>query len=1062
LSARRTGIKSRWIASWAALLGGCWLAADLPVEWSPSVELPALQIEAYWPGASPRAVERMVTAPLERAIDPVSGVRSIRSLSEESRAFLVVELDPDARPAVLAAEVADRARAVQRALPAGVIPRLSREVPEALREAQGFLTLQLIGADLGELSRVARQEVARQLLAVPGVANVRLAGLVEEELAVTVDRDALDRRGATLNQLEAAIFGRLQSGSLGWLRQGSGQRQLAWLQGVDRAADLGSLPLVGGPTGLGGLRLADLARLKRRLAPPASISRIDRLPVVSLFVDRQPGSHLLEVAEKVHREVARIARRLPPGVRIDTVDDRSVTVVEALRDLTLRAGAGLVAVIFVLLLVLGSTRAALHAIFGAAVAMAVGLALLRPLGLTFNLVTLAALSLLFGFLVDNSLIVVQQLLHLARRRSGRTDPADLARRALRSTWLPALGGTLSTIAVFVPIAFAGTELRVLFAPLALMASATLLVSLLLPAFLARAWAEDLSRRAGETPASRPPGFRPTWLLARLYAPFAANPRIGALVLLLAVGLPTPLVPPYVEAPPGGFASPEEQRRAELFNRTLGSPELQPLRRVVEALIGGVTRPFLEEVRFGSSWTFDERREIRLTARLPFGSSLEATEQLIRDFEIVAAGHPAVRKTILVVGQQEGFLQVLCDEKRPLGDALELRERLVRKAVDLGGVEISIQGLVANSFYSGLGEAAGFLAIARGSSYEHLEELAGRFEKHVRSLDSRIAQVRVDAHLRGQREDLGLRWGPAEQARTGLAADQIIGLLQPLLAESRPAFFARLDGSELLPIRFELAGIADWTLDRLLDQPLRAAGGAAFRLSEIATPAKVGAAAAIEREDQRYSRYIEVLYRGSVLEGRQLMEKAVASFKVPLGAQLELYAFRPLAQKSRGELLRLVAASTVVVFLILAAVLDSWSLAAIVMLAIPMSWIGIAGAFAATGQPFGEGAFLGLILTIGVCVNNSVLLASVLRDGQRAHPATPGKLLALQAIRRRLVAMWSTTLASCVGLLPMILLPEKGNFWSGLSLAVIAGLLASTLLSPAITVAAISWRERRER
>ncbi len=1055
---RRAGIISRWIACGALLVGSLWLASSLPVEWAPSLELPAVQIEASWPNASPRAVERLVTAPLERALYETPGVLHIRSLSEEGRSFLLLELDPGANAAVLTAELTDRARGLRNSLPAMVVPSLSRELPEAVRAAQGFITLQLVGGDnRDELSRIAHQLIAARLSSIPGVSEVTVVGQTGTELVVTVDRDRFLQHGLTLDFLKLRLQQLLKSESLGWLPDARGERRLVWRKGASRSEQLLEAPLQRNDSG-SLLSLRDLAKVELRATAPSRISRVDRLAVITLFVDRKVGSHLLATADLVSAELARLVPQLPPGVRLDVVDDKSETIRGALKDLAWRGIAGLLAVVFLLLLLLRSTVAAFQALFGATVAFALGLALLEPFGLTLNMVTLAGLSLLFGFLVDNSAIVAERLLELSSHAgSAAQGAAALATKALASTWLPALGGTLSTIAVFLPMAYATQELRTLFAPFALLASLTLIFSQLVPAYLALPWSQGLLAARGATsPAER---RRISHVVSRLYTPWAAHPRLGLFAVLLLIGLPTPLVPRSIETPAAGFPNPQAAHRADLFNRTLGRDDLQELRHRVEILVGGVNRLFLENVHLGATWTFDEPNEIHIRARLPSGSTADTGERILRDFEAMAVGDPAARKVVLVAGAEEAHLQILCSRQVPLGRALDLRERLIRHAIDLGGVELSIQGLEPTGFHTGLGEAAGFMLVASGASYEDLEALAGRFETHVKALDPRVAEVRIDTHLRGQRKDLSLPWAGVQQLRSGLAADQLIDLLHPSLVTNAPSFWARLDQPELLPVRFEFTGLANSSLSRILREPLRSPGGRGFSLGQLSAVETKGNAVAIERVDQRYLRYIEVLYRGPTPQGSRLMKKAVATFPVPPGSRLELNHSESLAEKSYPELLGLVAISIVVVYLILAGVLESWSLAGIVMLAVPTAWIGVAGAFAWTGQDFGEGAFLGLILTIGVCVNNSVLHASYFRASKQSHPGRSPKLLALQSARKRMVVMWTTTLSTCVGLLPMLILPEQGTFWSGLALAVIFGLLASTLLSPAVTIALIACAER---
>lgn len=151
-----------------------------------------------------------------------------------------------------------------------------------------------------------------------------------------------------------------------------------------------------------------------------------------------------------------------------------------------------------------------------------------------------------------------------------------------------------------------------------------------------------------------------------------------------------------------------------------------------------------------------------------------------------------------------------------------------------------------------------------------------------------------------------------------------------------------------------------------------------------------------------------------------------------------------------------------VFLMIAAVLESWRLAGLVMVCVPLAWIGVAAGFLSSEQSFGEGAFLGVVLVIGVAVNTGILLAYRFHQLRTARPGAPASRLALLAVRSRLRPMWATTLSAVAGILPMLLLPGAKSFWIGLAITVVGGLLSSTLLAPVAMVALLSWRSSTER
>lgn len=195
-------------------------------------------------------------------------------------------------------------------------------------------------------------------------------------------------------------------------------------------------------------------------------------------------------------------------------------------------------------------------------------------------------------------------------------------------------------------------------------------------------------------------------------------------------------------------------------------------------------------------------------------------------------------------------------------------------------------------------------------------------------------------------------------------------------------------------------------------------------------------------------------------GKEWIEREIKEASLPPGYRFEQPTHSLLAKETRREILWLVLGTLALVYLVIAAVLESWRLAGLVMLSVPLAWIGVAPGFVWSGESFGEGAFLGTLLIIGVAVNSSILLAYCFHQLRAARPGTASSLLALIAVRSRLRPMWATTLCSVVGILPMLLLPGAKSFWIGLAITVVGGLLSSTLLAPVAIVALLSWRSPR--
>ena len=249
------------------------------------------------------------------------------------------------------------------------------------------------------------------------------------------------------------------------------------------------------------------------------------------------------------------------------------------------------------------------------------------------------------------------------------------------------------------------------------------------------------------------------------------------------------------------------------------------------------------------------------------------------------------------------------------------------------------------------------------------------------------------------------------------------------------------------------------VDRLAQLPLALSDSAYFRLHGVSDYSLVTVPAQIRREDQKYVRYVDIDYRGTFQMTRQFQERLVETFAVPPGYSLEMSSGFFFREENRRALSWVYAATLLLVFLVTAAVFESWRLPLVVMLSVPLAAVGVCLGFLFTGASFVEGAFIGAVLLTGIAVNDSILLTDRFRRLRNRYPWGRATILARMAVRERLRPMWTTTLTSAAAMLPLLVFPDQGDFWTGLAVTVTGGLLASTLLAPLASVAMLSMSRR---
>jgi multidrug efflux pump subunit AcrB len=1057
------------VMAWAValLLAGSWAATNVPLEWVPQVELPVVRVSASWPGASPRAVEQYVTAPIERAGQAVEGTARVESLSREGQTTVTLEVSETVDLGAYVARLNEQLALVRRDLPNRVTPRLTKQIPEELRDEQGFMTLQLIGPQPpGTLRRWADDQLAPQLGGLPGVADVVVRGGTEREVLVTLDPDRLAAygleagamRGHLADALTDRVYGRLRSGGEATLLLSPAPETVEALRSIvvrdAQESDGATQPV----------RLDDIATVERGPAPRRSISRIDGQPVVTLTIDRAPASHMLEVAERVNAQLETLQPLLPEAARLIVADDRSESVRAELRDLRWRGGLGLVLVALVLLMMLRSVRAVGIVLVSVAVALALGLALMGPLGLTLNLLTLAGLVLVFGILVDNSVVMVEQLMLQRDQLAARGYAGiELERRAtaqaLHAVWLPLVGGTCTTMAVMAPLVYLSGELRTLFLPFGLLTALTLAASLATAALVVPVMGRWL-------PPPEPAWRLPVWMRAPLRWPFwaaARLPKATTLLLLLLLGTPLWLLPDRMEVP-DNETSPQA-RWATVYNATLGNDVVRDAREWLDPALGGVIRPFFETTDFGDQWDFDTRPSVYVRLGFPPGNPIHRADSLMQRFEQVALASESVERTITRIRERSAYMQVQFYE--PALDTAEpyiVREELIQEAVLLAGIRVSVGGLLPQGYYSGVGGmASGYTIEARGSNYDDLEALSERFAERLRAGSRRVASVNTNAGRYSRqtpREVLTLEWPAAATARTGLRAQHIASELRPMLSTRFPALYADIEGDPQLPVRIVVDGAESIDIDTFVDRPLPVTDSMQVKLKSVSDYTVEEVPSSIERENQQYKRYIRVDYRGPSRMGSEYINGVLEGFQTPAGYRLERSRSFFFTEETKRAFGGVLAATVLLIVLVTAIVFESWRLPLLVLVSLPLAAIGLAVGFWWADIAFAEGAFIGVVLLVGIAANDAILLVDRYRQLRTTRPHGRASVLARLAVRERLRPMWTTTISTCVAMLPLLVFPAENDFWMGLAVSVTGGLLAATLLAPVAVVALLSWSGRR--
>jgi len=965
-------------ASVAVLLAGAVAFAKLPLATRTAVELPRLQVTASWPGASAELVESWLTAPLEGAAQAVRGVRKVSSESTDGLARLTLELDPAADVRLARLAILERIELLRPELPPGATsPAVSNFVPEDLEE-QPLLEYTLSGPYTpGTLQRLVDERIAPRVSAVAGVAGVERFGGAEVGVSVTYDAARLRALGVTPQDLLAALRGARVVEAVGEERRGAARRQVTLRDQPGALAELEALP-VPGPGGAVH-RLGDLAAVRADEDTRDRVFRLDGEPAVALSIARLPGADAIRTAAGVRAALAALGPLLPPGVRLTLQSDESRELGGELRDLVRRGLAALAAVLVVLAVTLRHARAVTLVTAAALVAIAgtaLGLFLLR---IPANLLTLAGLGMGIGILVQNGVVVVERLLLAPDGRDARAGAA--------ATIAPAVAGaTLTTAVVLAPFLYLQGNARAAFMPFA-------------AAFaLALGWSV-----------------------------------VTALVLVPAVGLGRHRAPPRWRALDRGYA----RTLAALF-RWRGATLVVSL-----LVLAGLGWGFATRVPRGSwgSW-FGQRTTVSASVRFPRGSDPVALDRALRDFERLVVGVPGVEQVRTMGGPDGGYLSVVFEREAGYGALpYAVQDELTQRALLVGGAAVSVVGRGPGFSAGGVGGGAMTFRIKiLGYSFAGVEGVARDLEARLR----RIPRVRdVDIHagsfFRAERgANVTLVPDRAALARHGLAAGDFARAVSREVQGAVGSERIEIDGEEL-PLRLKAAGARTRTMAELEAAIVPVRGGAPVRVGDLARVEERQSLSSISREEQQYVRVVSYDFRGPPKLANRTHEAFMRATSVPAGYTVADDWFSFAQDDSARGLWLVFGVGVALVLLAVAVVFDSAWAAVMVLLSLPLAFAGVAAAFWGTGTSFGREAAVGVILVVGLSVNQAILLVDGVLARRRRTAAA-----AYRAARDRAGMIVLVTLTTLASLVPLAVGTAPDSLFGAIALATAGGTVAATL------------------
>jgi hydrophobic/amphiphilic exporter-1 (mainly G- bacteria), HAE1 family len=959
----------------------------LPLEKFPDIEFPGIFIQIPYEGSTPEEIERLITRPAEETLATLSGVKTMFSSSREDQAEIFLQFDWDQDMGTKGIEARAKIDAIRDQIPSD-IQRIF--IFTGSLADQPVLALRISSdRDLGDSYDLLDRLLKRRIERLEGVSKVEIHGVDRREIRVLLDTERVAAHGVDISELQQRLEQSNFSVSAGRITD-SGQRFSVRPQGAFQSVE----EIRNFPINESGLRLRDVADIKL-VTPARNYGRhLDRKYSIALQVSKSTGANMVEVTDRVLAEVEEVGK-LPQmrGIKIFSLDNQGQAVKDSLSDLLNAGMLGALLALFVLYMFLRQVATTLIVTATVPFSLTITLGALYFFGLTLNMLTMMGLMLAVGMLVDNAVVVTESV--FIQRARNPDEPVKATLAGVKEVGLAVIAGTMTTIIVFVPVMFGTkTDMSVFMTQVAI----TIIVALLASLLIAQTLVPMLTSRIKPPPPPKEGAF-----MSRLTARYAKSlgwslrhPFWTALgiSLTLLIGM----APILLQVLKFDMFPQESGRRLYLPYHIEGQ---HPLKKV-ESTVDIMEQYFFDnqdEFNIRSVYSYYEKGSAMSVLLLTeddeaTASTKEIIERIEKNLPVIAIGKPSFQF------DQEG------------GGG--------------GGDAFSIQ--------------------VSGDSTSRLNELSTDIIRTLGTVDG-LQDIRSDAELGEHEVRVSIDRVRADAA--GLTSEKIAQTIATAMRGQNLREF-RTDTGEVA-VRLAFRADDRQTLEQLADLPLYTDSGQRITLGSVANFKTGYAPDVIRRQDRQTAIIISAkLADDNTLDDvRPKVEALMDEYELPPGYSWKFGRGFDRQDETGQMMLTNIMLGVACIFLVMAALFESLLLPfSIILGSIAFSVLGVFLFFWATGTTFSFMAMIGIMILIGVVVNNGIVLIDHINNLRQS--GVPRNQAIIQGGRDRLRPILMTVATTIVGLAPLAISTTQiggdGPPYFPMARAIIGGLAFSTLVS----------------
>lgn len=974
----------------------------IPMDLMPDIEFPVAIVFVQYPDAGPEEVESMVTKPIEQALASVENMETIASMTMENTSIVMVQFAMKTDMNFATLDMREKIAMVEGFLPS------KASTPMVLKMSMDFTPVMQIyvSADkpLYEINREIEDNVKAYFERSEGVASVDVFGGITEEVSIEFDQERLTGYGlslATISQILAAENINMPGGEVSKGSEKVIVRTLGEFSGVE---DIRQLPITLMDRSI--IRLSDVATIEQGYKDQDSISRLNGVSSIGLSLSKQSTANTIEVSKGVEKTLERLKSDFPE-LDFTIIMDQSDYIKSSIYSVGESALIGAFLAILVIFLFLRNISATMIIAISIPTSFFATFAIMKLTGMTLNLITLAALTLAVGMLVDNSVVALENIFRVSRHE-GVSSAKEAALIGSRQIALAISASTLTSVVVYLPIAMSSGIASLMFADFCWTFIIALMVSLLVAITIVPMLASKLLDSNASEDYLR-------------IGKHHYNYRL------------MPYVTRFINSLTDYYGQTIERALRHRKKTLVICLIIFVLSGVLVAIVGMEFLPASDEGAFS------------INLETPYGTSLEEKDKLLSKVEKYVMQIPELDLcsvdmglTSMFYGSQSSTVNVVLVPKQQRNRSIwEIMDDVKEEFAGLPGAELSI--IEAASITSMLGSSD--LSIS----------VKGRDLDVLRSLGSDLAD-KIEAISGVSHVDLSVEDGNPEArviidrntaAFYGITAYQLADALSSALSGTSTTNL-KVDGKEI-EVNLSLSKSLSASIDNMQQILIPTAMGNAVPVGQIAKIEFGNAPTRIDRTNQE--RYITLdvsIDEGDLSKVSSDVMKFANSYPFPDGYSIDEGGLYEQMVEAFEDLFLALLVAVLLVFMVLASQFESLTQPFIIMIAVPFAITGTFIALFLTGKTLSITSFLGLIMLVGIVVNNSILLIEFVKLEEERMPLNEALV---KAGLHRLRPILMTTITTVVGMIPLSLgLGDGGEILSPLGVSIIGGLLGSTLVT----------------